>query len=100
MLSASLSDTTAPAALTLTLANASLSVATYHATVVITATSAPNSPLNVPVTFDIAAAPIPRLEVTPAVVTFEDTVGTSAPAAQVIAVTAIGRVRSPGSRRR
>ena len=90
-LSVSLSDTTAPATLTVTPITTGLNVATYHAIVVITATSATNSPLNVPITFDIAAAPIPSIVVTPPAVTFQDTVGTSAPAAQTVAITGNGR---------
>jgi hypothetical protein len=89
-LSVSLSDTTAPATLTVSPTTTGLNVSTYHAIVVITATSATNSPLNVPVTFDIAAAPVPSIVVAPGLVTFEDTVGTSAPAAQTVAITGNG----------
>jgi hypothetical protein len=89
-LTVTLSDTTAPATLAVTLANTSLNAATYHATVVLTATSAPNSPLNVPITFDIAAAAVPSMVISPTIVTFEDTVGTSAPAAQTVAITGNG----------
>jgi hypothetical protein len=89
-LSVSLSDTIAPATLTVIPTNAGLNVATYHATVVVTASGAPNSPLNVPVTFGIAAAPIPAIAVTPAAVTFDDTVGTSAPTPQTVGITANG----------
>src|SRR5712671_4479824 len=90
-LTATLSDTTAPATLTVTPARTGLNVATYHATVVLTATAAPNSPLNVPVTFDIAATPVPTIVVTPAAVAFQDTVGTGAPASQTVAITGNGR---------
>ena len=90
-LSASLSDTTAPATLTVSLTSTSLSVATYHATIVLTATSAPNSPFNLPVTFDIAASPVPSIVATPAAVTFQDTVGTSAPPPTTVAITGNGQ---------
>jgi hypothetical protein len=89
-LTVTLSDTTAPATLAVTPANTSLNVATYHATVVLTAASAPNSPLSVPVTFDIAGAPVPSIVVSPTLVSFEDTVGTSDAAAQTVAITGNG----------
>src|ERR1041385_8381455 len=60
-LSVTLSDTVAPATLTVTPSNSGLAVATYHATVVLTAANAPNSPLNLPITFDLAAAPAPSI---------------------------------------
>lgn len=89
-LTVALSDTTAPATLTVTLAAPSMSVATYHATVVLTAANAPNSPFNIPVTFDLAAAPIPSIVISPGTVTFADTVGTSAAAPQVLNISGNG----------
>jgi hypothetical protein len=56
-LTASLSDTTAPATLTLKSAKTGLNAASYRATVSITATGAPNSPQTVPVTLNLAVAP-------------------------------------------
>src|SRR5438105_329379 len=56
-LSVSLSDTTAPATLTVRSANTGLNAASYRATVNVTGTGSPNSPQAIPVTFNLAAAP-------------------------------------------
>jgi fibronectin type 3 domain-containing protein len=56
-LTADLSTTTAPATLTLTARLGSLAVGTYNAKVRIAASSASNSPVEITVTFTIAAAP-------------------------------------------
>ncbi|HTI06827.1 MAG TPA: hypothetical protein VL549_16110 [Gemmatimonadales bacterium] len=90
-LTVTLSDTTAPATLTVTPSNTGLSVATYHATVVLTAANAPNSPLNVPIAFDLAAAPVPSIVISPANVTVADTIGTPPSASQALAITGNGQ---------
>ena len=89
-LSVTLSDTVAPATLTVTPSNSGLAVATYHATVVLTAANAPNSPLNLPITFDLAAAPVPSIVISPAAVTVADTIGTPPSASQALAITGNG----------
>src|SRR5213075_3230926 len=56
-LTATLSDTSAPATLTLKAKNAGLNAATYRAMVNISSTTAGTSPESVSVTYDVAAAP-------------------------------------------
>jgi acid phosphatase type 7 len=89
-LSVSLSDTAAPATMTLASDIAGLAAGTYHATVTIVANDVENSPLTVPVTFEVAPPPPVRIALTPATVTFSSTVGSSSPAPQTVAVTAEG----------
>jgi hypothetical protein len=89
-LSATLSDSTAPANLTLSSNVTGLTAGTYQATVTVSASAAENSPLSIPVTFEVAP-PLPaRIVLTPATVSFTDTAGTSSPASQTIAVTKDG----------
>jgi hypothetical protein len=89
-LSASLSDSTAPANLTLSSNVTGLTTGTYQATVTVSASAAENSPLTIPVTFDVAP-PLPaRIVLTPATISFNDTAGTSSPASQTIAITKDG----------
>jgi hypothetical protein len=85
-LTVSLSDTTAPATLTLTSGLASLPPAAYHATVVISATDAPNSPQLVSVTFQLAPPVPPSIVLSPASVAFSDTMGAAATTSQAVVV--------------
>jgi hypothetical protein len=89
-LTAQLSDTVAPATLTLTSSITGLAAGSYQATVTIQVNDAANSPLTLPVTFEIAPPPPVRIGLSVASVTFSDTVASSSPPAQTINVTAEG----------
>ena len=95
-LAVQLSGTVAPTTMTLTSNITGLGAGTYQATVTIAATDAANSPLTLPVTFEVAPPPPPpppppvRIALSPSTITFTDTVGSSAPAAQTVSVTAEG----------
>lgn len=89
-LSVTLSDTMAPATLTLASNIANLTAGTYQANVTLSATDAANTPVNVPVTFEVAPPPPVNIGLSLAAVTFNDTAGTSNPSAQTVAITANG----------
>ena len=89
-LAVSLSDTTAPATMTLTPSMTGLAAGTYQATVTVSANDAANTPITVPVTFEIAPPPPVRIVVTPAAMSFNDTAGTSSPGPQTASITAEG----------
>jgi len=89
-LAVQLSGNTAPATMTLTSNITGLEAGTYQATITIEANDAANSPLAVPVTFEVAPPPPVRISVTPATVSFADTVGTSSPTAQTVSITGEG----------
>jgi len=88
-LAVALSDTVAPATLTLTPNITGLTAATYQATVTISGTGAA-SPLAVPVTFDVAPLPPVTMVLTPSAVSFNDTTGTSNPGPQMVSITKNG----------
>src|SRR5882672_10337031 len=94
-LTLSLSDTTAPATVTLTSSLASLTPGTYHATVVISATDASNSPQLVPVTFDIAPPVAPTMVLSPTSIAFNDTLGAAAASPQTVAISAADTAAAP-----
>jgi len=94
-LTLSLSDTTAPATVTLTSSLASLTPGTYHATVVISATDASNSPQLVPVTFDIAPPVAPTMVLSTTSASFSDTLGAAATAAQMITISRADTTTAP-----
>ncbi|MEK7667730.1 MAG: Ig-like domain-containing protein [Gemmatimonadota bacterium] len=87
-LTAALSGTTAPATLTVTVAKGSLTPGVYTATVPIASAAAGNSPQNLTVTFDVR--PLPLIGLTPAAITFTDTLLTTDPAAKTVAVANAG----------
>ncbi|HET9387894.1 MAG TPA: hypothetical protein VFO67_22365 [Gemmatimonadales bacterium] len=89
-LTAQLSGPVAPATLTLSSSIAGLEAGTYQATVTIEADDAANSPLTLPVTFEVAPPPPVRIALSVSSVTFNDTVSSSSPAAQTVNVTAEG----------
>ena len=89
-LAVQLSGSVAPATMTLTSNISGLEPGTYQATVTITANDVANSPLTVPVTFEVAPPPPVRISITPSTITFTDTVGSSSPAAQTVSITAEG----------
>jgi hypothetical protein len=89
-LAVQLSDTVAPATMTLMSSITGLAAGTYQANVTIVASDAANSPITVPVSFEVAPPPPVRIVVSPSIITFTDTVGTSSPAAQTVTVTAEG----------
>jgi hypothetical protein len=80
--------TTAPATLTLSVAKGTLQPGVYSATVPVTSAAANNSPQTVTVTFDLRAMPL--IGLTPGAVTFTDTVLTTDPAPQTVAVANTG----------
>ncbi len=84
---ASLTGTTAPATLTLSVAKGALPPGVYTATVPVTA-AASNSPRTVTVTYDLR--PQGAIGLTPQAVTFVDTMTTPDPAAQTVAVANAG----------
>jgi hypothetical protein len=81
-LSATLSATTAPAALTLTVATGSLVAGTYTAMVWVTASGVANSPQAVGVTFTVTATP-PFITLSQATASFSAAPGGGNPGAQV-----------------
>ena len=87
-LTATLSGTAAPATLTLSVAKGALGPGVYTATVPVTSAAADNSPRSVTVTFDLR--PQADIGLTPASLTFLDTVTTSDPTSQTVAVANIG----------
>jgi|GEM_PF-2520292 len=88
-LAVALSDTVAPATLTLMPNIGGLSAGTYQATVTISGKGAANS-LDVPVSFEVAPLPPVGIIATPAAVSFNDTTGTSNPGAQTVSITKDG----------
>lgn len=89
-LTATLSDTMAPATLTLTSNIANLTAASYQATVTLSANDVANAPLTLPVTFEVAPPPPMQIVVAPAALTVNDTVGTTSNPAQTVAITGEG----------
>jgi len=89
-LAVQLSGTVAPATMTLTSNITGLEAGTYQAIVTIVANDAANSPLTVPVTFEVAPPPPIRIALSPSTISFTDTVGSSSPAARTVAVTGEG----------
>lgn len=87
-LAVALSDTVAPATMTVTPSITGLTAGTYQATVTITGNGA--NDLDVPVSFAVAPQPPVSIVATPAAVSFNDTTGTSNPGAQTVAITKDG----------
>jgi len=85
-LTISLSDTVAPATVTVTSNLASLSAGTYQATVVISATDAANSPQLVPVTFELNPRVAAGMVLTPSTIAFADTTGNAVTATQAVTI--------------
>jgi hypothetical protein len=74
-----------PAVFTVTANGSALAAGTYHAAVTVTSSGASNSPVMVPVTFVVSAAP--TLEVSPAQVSFSHQIGQGGPPSKQVAVT-------------
>ena len=85
-LSVSPASGTAPSTLTVSVSTTGLSAGTYNGSVQIAATGASNTPLSIPVTLTVAAAP-PSLAVAPQSLTYQYTFGGAVPAAQSISIT-------------
>ncbi len=77
---------TAPSTLTVSVSTTGLSAGTYNGSVQIAATGASNTPLSIPVTLTVAAAP-PSLVVSPQALSYQYTFGGAVPAAQGISIT-------------
>jgi uncharacterized protein (TIGR03437 family) len=88
-LSVSPSSGTATSTLTVSVSPGSLTAGTYNGNVQIASTGASNTPLSVAVTLTVTQSP-PALAVTPQSLTFNYTVGGSAPAAQSVSITNAG----------
>lgn len=88
-LTATVSPTTAPATVTLTLSNAGLAAGTYSATVPVTASAAANSPQSVTVTYTLAANP-PIIALAPTSVGIIDTLATANPAPATVTISNTG----------
>jgi len=73
-----------PASFTVSVNTASLTAQTYSGNIQITSAGASNSPFNVPVTYNVASSTL-TVPTTP--LTFTYTIGTAAPAAQLVNVT-------------
>src|SRR5688572_23893594 len=86
-LTVSLSGTSAPATMTLTSNISGLTAGAYQATVTIAANGVVNSPVTVPVTFEVAPPPPVKIVVSPATIAFADTFASSAPGAKTVSVT-------------
>jgi uncharacterized protein (TIGR03437 family) len=80
---------TAPSALSVSISTAGLIAGTYSGSVQISSTSASNTPLSVVVTLTVTQPP-PSLGIAPQALTFNYTVGGSAPAAQSVSITNAG----------
>ncbi len=80
---------TAPSTLTVSVSPAALSAGTYTGSVQIAASGASNTPLSVPVTL-IVTQGAPSLAVAPQALTFDYSVGGSAPAAQTVSIANAG----------
>ena len=87
-LAATLGGTSAPATLTLQASTGSLGAGTYTATVVIASAQAANTPQSVTVTFTVSTGP--AIGLSPATVTFTDTISTLDNAAQAVTVSNSG----------
>ncbi len=85
---ANLSSGTTASNLTVTANPTGLAAGTYTGSVVVTAPAAPNSPLTIPVTLTVSSSV--TLVITPASLTFSQTVGGQAPPAQTLAVSVSG----------
>jgi hypothetical protein len=96
-LTATLSDTAAPATLTLTPNVSNLDPADYQATVAIGSATAPNSPQSVTVTFKVIK-PVPLIALTPPAVAFVDTQFSAEPGTKTVAITAAGHGALTGLR--
>lgn len=94
-LTVSLSDTMAPATVTVTSNVASLPAGSYHATVVISASEAANSPQLVSVTFDLAPPAAPTMVLSATSVGFTDTLGGPATAPQTISISRADAASAP-----
>lgn len=77
-----------PAALSVSVNGAGLAVGTYNGAIVITSAGAANSPVNVPVTLTVTAAP--TLSTSPASMAFASQIGAGNPAAQSLSVASSG----------
>ena len=87
-LSASVTSSTTPSTLTLTVLSTALAVGNYSATVPVTSTTTGVTPLNVTVTYTVTAAPVPpAINLSGTTVTFNATGGGSIPASQQINIT-------------
>ena len=80
---------TAPSTLSVSVSTAGLSAGTYTGSIQISSTGASNSPVSVPVTLIVAAAPA-TLTATPQTLAFAYTAGGAAPAAQTISIANVG----------
>jgi hypothetical protein len=89
-LTATLGDTVAPTTLTLASSITGLSASTYTATVTIDANDAANSPVTVPVTFEVALPPPVRIAVAPDSVAFTDSMATESPVPKTVSITGVG----------
>src|SRR6266550_4689266 len=85
-LGASLSGSTAPVTLTLTVTTGSLPAGSYTATMPVTSTGASNSPQTVSLTL-VVGPPAPAIALTPSSVSFSATQGGTNPAPQTVSVT-------------
>jgi uncharacterized membrane protein len=90
-LSASVTSSTTPSTLTLTVLSTALAVGNYSATVPVTSTTTGVTPLNVIVTYTVSAAPVPpAINLSGTTVTFNATGGGAIPASQQINITNAG----------
>jgi uncharacterized protein (TIGR03437 family) len=80
---------TAPSTLSVSVSPAGLSAGTYTGNVVISAAGASNSPFSLAVTLTVTQA-TPALAISPQALTFNYSVGSSAPAAQTVSITNAG----------
>jgi uncharacterized protein (TIGR03437 family) len=88
-LSASPSSGTAPSTLSVSVSPAGLSAGIYTGNIQIASSGASNTPLSVPVTLTVVQA-LPSLAVAPQALTFNYSVGDSAPAAQTVSIANAG----------
>lgn len=90
-LTVSTASGTAPSTLSVSVSPASLSAGSYTGTVTITASGVSNSPISIAISLTVTAgASGPVLATSPHVLSFDYTVGSTAPAAQTVSITNSG----------
>jgi Big-like domain-containing protein len=90
-LAASLTSSSTPATLTLTVTSTALAVGNYSATVPVTSTTAGVTPLNVTVTYTVTSTPVsPAISLASNTATFNATIGGTVPSGQQIIISNSG----------
>ena len=89
-LSVSPTSGTAPSTATVSVATAGLSSGTHNGAITLSANGATNTPVTVPVTLTVSAAPVPTIGVSPANLSFTGAMGGANPAPKSLSITNAG----------